>query len=117
MKKNISLLYISLILILTSCYKTEEFNSGNAYFTSEGTIVLYYAGEYNRDDIYFELHTLNSSTDEQKSLPIISIENDKENSKLIIKYEGTIPTGFASKIYVYKYGVYETAVTVEWTKS
>lgn len=117
MKKNISLLYISLILILTSCYGIEKFETGNAYFTSEGTIVLYYAGEYNKDDVRFELHTLNSYTDEPKSFSIISIDNDKENSKLIIKYEGTIPTGFATKIYVFKYGEYENAISVEWPKS
>ena len=117
MKKIISLLYISLIFILTSCYEIEEFEAGNAYFTSENTIVLYYSGEYNKNDVRFELHTQNPSTNEKKSFSIISIDNDKENSKLIIKYEDTIPTGFATKIYVFKYGKYETAATVEWPKS
>ena len=116
MKKIISLLYISLILILTSCYEIEEFEPGNAYFTSEeNTLILYYDGEYNNDDVRFELHTLNPDTGEEKSFSIISI--DKENSKLKIKYEDTIPTGFVAKIYVFKYEEYETAVTVEWPKS
>lgn len=117
MKKIISLLYISLIFILTSCYEIEEFEAGNAYFTPENTIVLYYSGEYNKDDVRFELHTLNPDTEEEKSFSIISINNDKENSKLIIKYEDTIPTGFATKVYVFKYENYETAVTVECPKS
>lgn len=117
MKKIISLLYISLIFILTSCYEIEEFEPGNAYFTTDNTLILYYDGEYNKDDVRFKLHTLNSATEERKSFSIISIDNDKENSKLIIKYEDTIPTGFATKIYVFKYGKYETAVTVEWPKS
>lgn len=115
MKKIISLLYISLILILTSCYEIEEFEPGNAYFTTNNTLILYYDGEYNKDDVRFELHTLNPDTGEEKSFSIISI--DKENSKLIIKYEDTIPTGFVAKIYVFKYEEYETAVTVEWPKS
>ncbi len=117
MKKIYTFLSLLIFFLFASCYKTEEFVPKNAYFTTDNTLVLYYDGEYNSDDVDLTLHSLNPSTEERKSLSIISIANDKENSKLIIKYEGTVPTGFASKIYVYKYGVYETAITVEWTKS
>ena len=117
MKKNYTILCLLIFFLFTSCYEIEEFEPGNAYFTTDNTLVLYYDGEYNKDDVRFELHTLNSATGERKSFSIISIDNDKENSKLIIKYEDTIPTGFATKIYIFKYGKYETAVTVEWPKS
>ncbi len=117
MKKKYTLLCLSIFFLFTSCYETEEFEPGNAYFTTDNQLVLYYDGKYDENYVDLTLNSLNPSTEEKKSFSIISIENDKENSKLIIKYEGTISTGFVTKLYVFKYGEYETSITVEWPKS
>ena len=101
--------------MFTSCYETEEFVSGNAYFTEDNTFVLYYSGEYDKDDVCFELYSLNPSTDERITHSILTV--DKSDGKLIIKYENTVSKGFITKLYVYVYGKYKTAVTVEWPKS
>lgn len=102
-------------LLFLSCCGTEEFVPGNAYFTENNTFVLYYNGEYSEADVYFELHSLNPSTDERITHSILTV--DKSDGKLIIKYENTVSKGFITKLYVYVYGKYKTAVTVEWPKS
>ena len=102
-------------LLFLSCCGTEEFVPGNAYFTENNTLVLYYNGEYSEADVYFELHSLNPSTNERIKHSILSI--NKSEGKLILKYGDIIPNGFITKVYVYVYEKYKTAVTVEWPKS
>ena len=112
LKKYYAFLYLLIALFFGSCYGIEEFNPGTAYFTTENnTLVLYYSGEYNKNDVVFELHSLNPITDERKSSSILSV--DKLDSKLVIKYEDDIPAGFTAMIYVFIYGKFEKAITVQ----